>query len=116
MGRRIDAAPLESQVRVRRLQAGLSQQDLADQASLTRQAVSAIEGGKYIPNTVVALRLGRILRCRVEDLFDLPDGGEEREVEVVSPTSGRGAGGSGNGSSPISLPVRAVIAYARGKW
>jgi putative molybdopterin biosynthesis protein len=120
-----DSAPIQSQVRVRRVQAGLSQQDLAEQAGLTRQAVSAIEGGKYVPNTVVALRLGRILRCRVEDLFDLPEVGEEREVEVVAPTSGRGAAApygesadarSGANSGAAALPVRAVIAYARGRW
>ena len=85
MGRRVATGPVESDVRVRRQAAGLSQQDLADQAGLTRQAVSAIEGGKYIPNTVVALRLGRILGCRVEELFELPEGDQEREVEVVAP-------------------------------
>jgi molybdate-binding protein/DNA-binding XRE family transcriptional regulator len=114
MGRRVATGPLESQVRVRRLQAGLSQQVLAEEAGLTRQAVSAIEGGKYVPNTVVALRLAHILRCRVEDLFELPGGGEEREVEVVTP-----AARSGVPRVPASralAPVRAVVAYARGRW
>jgi molybdate-binding protein/DNA-binding XRE family transcriptional regulator len=114
MGRRVSTEPLESQVRLRRLQAGLSQQDLAERAGLTRQAISAIEGGKYVPNTVVALRLGRILGCRVEDLFGLPDDGEEREVEVVAPDGWPPAGG---GRSPgPGRPVRAIVAYGRGRW
>jgi molybdate-binding protein/DNA-binding XRE family transcriptional regulator len=111
MGRRVSTEPLESQVRLRRLQAGLSQQDLAERAGLTRQAISAIEGGKYVPNTVVALRLARILGCRVEDLFGLPDDGEEREVEVVAPDGWPLV----HGGRP-SGPVRAIVAYGRGRW
>ena len=107
MGRRVATRPMESEVRRRRQAVGMSQQDLADQAGLTRQAVSAIEGSKYIPNTVVALRLGRILGCRVEELFALPDGDEEREVEVVA---------SDADPSAESGPVRAVVGYARGRW
>jgi molybdate-binding protein/DNA-binding XRE family transcriptional regulator len=107
MGRRVATRPVESEVRRRRQGAGLSQQDLADQAGLTRQAVSAIEGGKYIPNTVVALRLGRILGCRVEELFELPEGDEEREVQVVASDGPPGA---------ATGPVRAVVGYARGRW
>jgi molybdate-binding protein/DNA-binding XRE family transcriptional regulator len=109
MGRRVSTGPLESRVRVRRLQAGLSQQDLAEQAGLTRQAISAIEGGKYVPNTVVALRLGRILACRVEELFELPAGDEAREVEVVAP-------GATPGQRRAPAAVRAVVAYTRGRW
>ena len=108
MGRRVATRPMESEVRRRRQAVGMSQQDLADQAGLTRQAVSAIEGSKYIPNTVVALRLGRILGCRVEELFELPDGEEEREVEVVASDAVPPAAETG--------PVRAVVGYARGRW
>jgi molybdate-binding protein/DNA-binding XRE family transcriptional regulator len=114
MGRRVSTEPLESQVRLRRLQAGLSQQDLAERAGLTRQAISAIEGGKYVPNTVVALRLGRILGCRVEELFGLPDDGEEREVEVVAPDGSSGWPPAPGGRPPA--PVRAIVAYGRGRW
>ena len=50
---------------------GLSQVELAKQAGMTRQAVSAIESNLYLPTTVVALRLASVLTCRVEDLFSL---------------------------------------------
>jgi putative molybdopterin biosynthesis protein len=116
MGRRVATRPVESVVRQRRQAAGLSQQDLAEQAGLTRQAVSAIEGGKYIPNTVVALRLGRILGCRVEDLFELPDTDRECEVEVVAPATAPPGKPAAPGAAPWSAPVRAVVGYARGRW
>lgn len=70
-----------------RLTKGWSQEELAQNLGLRRQAVYDIESGRYLPNTAVALRLARIFGCRVEDLFvahALPDdepvhviGGEE---------------------------------------
>ena len=54
-----------------RTKKGLSQVELARQAGITRQAVSAIESNLYLPTTAVALRLASVLDCRVEDLFSL---------------------------------------------
>lgn len=54
-----------------RTQKGLSQSQLAGRASITRQAVSAIESNLYLPTTAIALRLASVLDCRVEDLFSL---------------------------------------------
>lgn len=50
---------------------GVSASDLAAQVGITRQAIYAIEAGTYMPNTAVALRLGRVLETTVEDLFAL---------------------------------------------
>jgi putative molybdopterin biosynthesis protein len=54
-----------------RTKKGLSQVELARQAGITRQAVSAIESNLYLPSTAVALRLASVLDSRVEDLFSL---------------------------------------------
>jgi putative molybdopterin biosynthesis protein len=62
-----------SRVRQYRLAAGLSQQSLAERAGVARQAVHAIETGRYLPNTLVALRLAQALACTVEALFALPE-------------------------------------------
>ena len=114
MGRRAAAVALESQVRLRRLQAGLSQQELAARGGLTRQAISAIEGGRYDPNTVVALRLARILGCRVEELFTLPEEVLEREVEVAVAHTARS--GNTRQAARRAAPSRAVVVHARGRW
>lgn len=71
MGRREATTTVLNHVRTRRLAAGLSQQQLATQSGLTRQAISAIEAGQYLPNTAVALRLARVLGGGVEALFSL---------------------------------------------
>jgi putative molybdopterin biosynthesis protein len=60
-----------NRLKVLRTRNGLSQGDLAQQAGITRQAVSSIECDHYLPTTVVALRLASVLSCRVEDLFSL---------------------------------------------
>lgn len=73
----------ENFLREKRLSLGLSQKRLADMVGITRQAVAAIEGGHYSPATSVALQLARALRCRVEDLFSIRQGGEIIEGELL---------------------------------
>lgn len=73
----------ENRLRDVRMAKGLSQGALADVAGVTRQAVHAIEAGRYLPTTAVALRLADALGCRVEDLFSLAVGGEMIEGELV---------------------------------
>src|SRR5215831_5220527 len=65
------ADQFSNQLKAVRTKQGLSQGELATQAGMTRQAVSAIELNLYLPTTAVALRLAAVLGCRVEDLFRL---------------------------------------------
>lgn len=87
MGRRVAAEQLESHVRGKRVAAGLNQAELAQRAGLTRQAVSAIEAGHYVPNTVVALRLAGALNCAVEELFTLPGDSGRINAELLGKLS-----------------------------
>ncbi|MDR5683632.1 MAG: substrate-binding domain-containing protein [Armatimonadota bacterium] len=65
-------AELQNRVRAVRESRGLSQVELARLAGLSRQALSAIESGRYLPNTAVALRLAGAMGCAVEELFATP--------------------------------------------
>tara|TARA_X000000368_G_scaffold406582_1_gene385001 strand:+ start:1060 stop:1278 length:219 start_codon:yes stop_codon:yes gene_type:complete len=56
-----------------RKKAGLTQQELSENAEVSRKSINAIENGVYVPSTVLALKISRILRCKVEDLFALPE-------------------------------------------
>jgi molybdate-binding protein/DNA-binding XRE family transcriptional regulator len=60
-------------IRQARAAVGMSQAELAAAAGITRQAMNAIELGRYVPNTTVAIRIARRLGRRVEDLFAAPD-------------------------------------------
>jgi len=62
-------ADLISHVREHRLRAGLTQEDLAAEAGVTRQTIIAIEKGNYVPSVLLALRIARRLKISVEELF-----------------------------------------------
>ncbi|MEE3034674.1 MAG: helix-turn-helix transcriptional regulator [Bacteroidota bacterium] len=52
--------------------AGLTQQDLSVSAGVSRKSINAIENGIYIPSTLLALKIAKTIKCKVEDLFKLP--------------------------------------------
>ena len=64
---------LKNSLKSRRVEAGLSQQDLARQAGISRQAYASLESGRSIPSTLVGLRLAQALSTKVESLFSLAD-------------------------------------------
>ncbi|MFN3650638.1 MAG: substrate-binding domain-containing protein [Armatimonadota bacterium] len=72
---------LRNQLRAVRTRLGLSQQELAAAAGITRQTVGGIEGELYAPSASVALKLARALGCRVEELFWLD--GDPASVPAV---------------------------------
>ena len=55
-----------------RKSSGLTQQELSESADVSRKSINAIENGIYVPSTVLALKIARTLKCRVEDIFKLP--------------------------------------------
>ena len=55
-----------------RKSAALTQQELSERADVSRKSINAIENGIYVPSTVLALKISEILKCSVEDLFQLP--------------------------------------------
>jgi molybdate-binding protein/DNA-binding XRE family transcriptional regulator len=68
-----EASPLRTGLREARLRAGLSQQQLADAAGVSRQTVAGLESGAYGPSVAVALRLAAALGTGVEELFWLAE-------------------------------------------
>jgi molybdate-binding protein/transcriptional regulator with XRE-family HTH domain len=63
---------LENTVRSERTRRGLSQEELARRAGISRAGISAIETGRLVPSAAAALALAAAFGCRVEDLFRLP--------------------------------------------
>lgn len=65
---------LRTQLKVQRAMRDLTQADLAAISGTTRKSVNAIEAGRMVPSTVLALKLARALNVSVETLFALADG------------------------------------------
>jgi putative transcriptional regulator len=51
----------------------MTQQELADRVSVTRQTIIAIEAGKYAPSLPLAFRLARAFGANVEEVFEYDD-------------------------------------------
>jgi len=64
---------LGSRLKELRTVAGLTQQGLADKASVSRKTINTVENGVFVPSTVLALELARALETTVEALFFLKD-------------------------------------------
>jgi putative transcriptional regulator len=54
-----------------RLNANLTQEELADKIGVTRQTIISIEKGVYAPSVTLALLLSKILKKQVEDTFSI---------------------------------------------
>jgi molybdate-binding protein/DNA-binding XRE family transcriptional regulator len=67
---------VNTNLKVARLRANFTQEHLAKQAGISRQHYLAVESGQSIPSAVVALRLARVLKTTVEQLFPLPEESE----------------------------------------
>ena len=52
----------------------ITQADLAEAIGVSRQSINTIESNKYIPSTVLALKIARVFGKPVEDIFELEDG------------------------------------------
>ena len=66
-----------------RRQRGISAAELASRTGVTRQTIYAIEAQRYIPNTLVALRLSEVLEVPVEQLFAIRE--ESAPPEKTAP-------------------------------
>ena len=59
-----------NQIRRLRFENGeMTQQQLAERASVTRQTIIAIEGGKYAPSLPLAFRIAQVFGVKIEDVF-----------------------------------------------
>ena len=62
---------LDNRLRVARAERELSQGQLADLAGVTRQTISSIETGQYVPSALLEFILAEQLGKRVDELFTL---------------------------------------------
>jgi putative transcriptional regulator len=65
---------LENRLRIARAERGLSQEQLATLAGVTRQTISSIETGQYTPSALLAFVLARRLEKPIDELFYLAGG------------------------------------------
>ena len=64
---------MRTSLRIRRLERGLKQSDLADMVNVRRETIGRLEQGQYCPSLRLAMDLARIFETTVEDLFSFDD-------------------------------------------
>jgi molybdate-binding protein/DNA-binding XRE family transcriptional regulator len=105
-----------ARLRLARQARGLSQQQLAGVAGVTRQAVSAVESGHSDPSLRVALGLARALGMTVEELFGPGDPGDPVLARPVATVNGPGSrvALATVGDTFVALPLHADTAARLG--
>ena len=64
---------LLNKIKVYRAMKNISQEELAIAIGVTRKTINTVETGKFIPSTVLALRIARYCGVPVEEIFVLND-------------------------------------------
>ncbi|KGO91374.1 helix-turn-helix transcriptional regulator [Flavobacterium subsaxonicum] len=62
---------MKNNLKVQRAIHNLTQQDLAERIGVSRQTINALEAGKYVPSTVLALKLAKLFDKTVNEIFEL---------------------------------------------
>jgi putative transcriptional regulator len=70
---------MKNTIKVERAKQGMSQTDLAERVGVSKQTIHSIETGRFVPSTVLALKIARFFKVKVEDIFEL-------EASDISPS------------------------------
>jgi len=65
---------MKNTIKVERAILNITQQELAEKIGVSRQTINAIESNKYVPSTVLALKMARLFGKHVEEFFVLEEG------------------------------------------
>ena len=64
---------MKNKLKVARAEMDITQGELAEKIDVSRQTINAIESGKYVPSTVLALKMAKVFDKNVEEIFFLEE-------------------------------------------
>lgn len=62
---------MKNTIKIERAVKNIIQEDLAKAIGVSRQTINAMEAAKYVPSTVLALKIAKYFNKKVEDIFEL---------------------------------------------
>ena len=65
---------MKNTIRVERAILNITQAELSEKVSVSRQTINAIESNKYVPSTVLALKIAHVFQKQVGEIFTLEEG------------------------------------------
>ena len=64
---------LNNCIKVFRAKCNMSQKDLAEAVGVTRKTINTIENGRFVPSTVLSLKIANFFKTAVEEIFELEE-------------------------------------------
>jgi putative transcriptional regulator len=64
---------MKNNIKVERAINNLTQEELANRVGVSRQTINAMEANKYVPSTVLALKIAKVFNRLVEEIFILEE-------------------------------------------
>lgn len=64
---------MKNRLKVARAEIDLTQEELAKRIGVSRQTINAVESGRYVPSTVLALKMAQVFGKPVEEIFFLEE-------------------------------------------
>ncbi len=58
-------------LRIERAKLNITQQELADKVGVSRQTINSIEAERYVPSTVLAIKISKVFKISVNEIFQL---------------------------------------------
>lgn len=65
---------MRNTIKVERAKKNITQTDLANAVQVSKQTIHSIESGRFVPSTVLAIRIARYFNTTVEAIFELEEG------------------------------------------
>ncbi len=65
---------MKNYIKVERAKKDLTQEKLAEIIGVSRQTINSMEKGKYVPSTVLALKMSKLFGIAVNEFMELEDG------------------------------------------
>jgi putative transcriptional regulator len=62
---------MKNTLKVERAKLNFTQQDLADKVGVSRQTINSIEAERYVPSTVLAIKISEVFKTAVNEIFKL---------------------------------------------
>lgn len=64
---------MTNSIKVERAKQNITQAELAEKVNVSRQTINSIEIGKYVPSTLLALKIARVFNTTVNEIFSLEE-------------------------------------------
>lgn len=64
---------MKNTIKVERAKLNMTQTDLADAVKVSKQTIHSVETGRFVPSTILAMKIAAFFKAKVEDIFELED-------------------------------------------